>query len=100
MSTQLITVITTYFPSELAVIRNLLDNEGIYNVLQDELLLQTYPPAVGGAKLQVREEDVERTVQILKENGCLKDDDLQPTPFQIKLYRFLSRIPLVKNIYK
>ena len=100
MSTQLITVMTTYFPSELAVIRNVLDNEEIYNVVQDELMLQTYPPAVGGAKLQVCEKDVERAIQILKDNGYLKDEDFQPTSFQVKLYKLLSRIPLVKNIYK
>jgi len=103
MSTKLITVMTTLFPQELAIIRNVLDNEGIYNFVQDELTAQVasyYTHAVGGAKLQVREEDVERTVQILKENGYLKDEDLQPTSFQVKLYNFFSRIPLIRNIYK
>ena len=100
MSTQLITVMTTFFPSELGVVRNILDSEGIYSFLKDELGLQVYPPATGGAKLQVREEDVERTRQILTENGYLKEEDLQPSPFQIKLYNFFSRIPLLRNIYK
>lgn len=99
----LITIKTFNFAHESAIIRSRLEAEGIYCFVQDELTALVHPfhsQAIGGIKLQVREEDLEEAVRILKETGYLQEEDLQPSPFQVKLYKFLSRIPVIRNIYK
>lgn len=99
----LITIKTFTYPHELAIIRSRLESEGIYCFAQDELTAQVHPfnsNAIGGIKLQVREEDVERAISILKEGGYINEEDFQPSKFHIKLYNILSKIPLLKRIYK
>lgn len=99
---KLITVKTFTYSHELSIIRSKLESEGIYCFAQDELTTQVHPfssIAIGGVKLQVREEDVPRTIQILKENGYISERDLEPSKLQIKLYKVLSHIPFLKKIY-
>ena len=77
-----ITVLTFTFPHEVAIIRGRLESEGIFCFVQDELTIQVQPfysNAIGGVKLQVRESDLDRTIEILKETGYIKDEDLQPS---------------------
>ncbi|MDD6210814.1 MAG: DUF2007 domain-containing protein [Bacteroidales bacterium] len=100
---KLVTIKTFTYPHELAIIRSKLESEGIYCFAQDELTAQVHPfysNAIGGIKLQVREEDIEKAITILKENGDIKDQDLYPSGLQIKLYRLLSRLPFFRKIYK
>lgn len=88
-----ITVLTFTYPYEVAVIRGRLESEGIECFVQDELTVQVnpfYSNAIGGIKLQVRESDLERTIEILKETGYIKDEDLQPS----KVETFLHKIRL------
>jgi hypothetical protein len=69
-----ITIKTFTYPTEVAVLRSRLESEGIECFVQDELITQInpfYSNAVGGVKLQVRKEDVERAMEILKEGGYL-----------------------------
>jgi hypothetical protein len=99
----LVTIRTFTYPSELLIIRTKLESEGIYYFVKNELITQVHPylsTAVGGLELQVREEDVSRTLRIFKENNWIRDEDLQPSPFLVKLYHFFSRIPFLKSIYK
>ena len=99
MNNTLITVLTSSVTQDLAVPQSLLESEGIYTFVQDELISQIYAPAFG-AKLQVRKEDAGKAILILKEGGFIKEEDLEPTSVETKLYKFLSRIPFIKNIYK
>lgn len=99
-SNQLITVKVFNFAHELGLVRSFLESEGIACFAQDELTLQVYPlatNAIGGIKLQVMEKDAEQAVDLLKKGGYLTEEDLQPSPFQIKLYHFLSKIPFFKK---
>ena len=75
-----ITVLTATYGYEIAVIRGRLESEGITCFVKDELTVQVYPfysNAIGGVKLQVRESDLNRAVEILTETRYIKDEDLQ-----------------------
>jgi Zn finger protein HypA/HybF involved in hydrogenase expression len=75
-----ITVLTFTFASEVAIIRGRLESEGITCFVQDELTVQVnplYSNAIGGVKLQVKESDLNQAIEILKETGYIKGEDLQ-----------------------
>lgn len=75
-----VTVLTATFGYEIAIIRGKLESEGITCFVQDELTVQVnpfYSNAIGGVKLQVRESDLNQAIEILKETGYIKDDNLQ-----------------------
>jgi len=76
-----ITVLTATYTPELAVIRSRLESEGITCSTKDELTVQVQPfisNAIGGVKLQVKESDLNQTVEILKEAGYTNDSDFLP----------------------
>lgn len=57
------------FPSEYAVLRLLLEQEGIDHVFQNETMVSVLPfhsNAFGGIRLKVHELDIERATQIIK----------------------------------
>ncbi|HCC85715.1 MAG TPA: hypothetical protein DEQ06_03810 [Porphyromonadaceae bacterium] len=65
---QLITIKTYTYPHEVYVERGKLESEGIETFLKDETTVQVYnfySNAVGGIKLQVFSEDVNRALAIL-----------------------------------
>ena len=77
---KIVTVLTTTFGYEMAVIRGRLEAEGITCFVQDELTVQVnpfYSNAIGGVKLQVMERDWEQAMTILKETGYIENKDLQ-----------------------
>ena len=75
-----ITVLTFTFAHEVAIIRGRLESEGIPCFVKDELTVQIHPfysNAIGGVKLQVRESDLDQAVEVLKEMGYIKDEEIQ-----------------------
>jgi hypothetical protein len=67
----LVTIKTYIYPYSLAIVKSLLDEERIFYFVKDELTVQTnplYSNAVGGIKLQVRSEDTDRVISLLKES--------------------------------
>lgn len=96
-----ITVLTFTYSHELAVVRGRLESEGIVCNAQDEVTAQVnplYSNAIGGIKLQVKESDLERAVEILKESGYLHEGDLQPPLFITGLVKYIAQFPLLKNL--
>lgn len=66
----LVTLRTYTSQSELAIVRSLLDSEGIETFVLNENLIQVQPflsNAVGGIRLQVLEEDYDRANEVLTE---------------------------------
>lgn len=66
---QLVTIKTFTYPQEVYVIRGRLESEGIRTFLKDEMTVQVhnfYSNAIGGVKLQVLPEDVERALSIIE----------------------------------
>lgn len=69
MRDQLVTIKTYTYPHELYIERGKLESEGISTFLKDEITVQVYnfySNAVGGVKLQVFPDDVERALEILE----------------------------------
>ena len=67
MSNNLITIATFEYVSDLQVLKSKLESEGIKVVLKDENVLNSDPMishAIGGAKLQVFQEDSEKAIEI------------------------------------
>ena len=96
----LVTIITFTFPSELVIIRSRLESEGIECFVQNELTAQVQPfysNAIGGIKLQVKEEDVAKAIEILKEGGYLKDENLNTSKLPAILYKYTSMLPFLKK---
>lgn len=65
---RLVTIATFSQPAEAYVLKAKLETEGIWSFVADELTVTTYwlySNAIGGVKLQVREQDVERALDIL-----------------------------------
>ena len=83
-----ITILTGTFGYEVAVVRSKLESEGITCFVQNELTAQVLPHmsnAVGGVKLQVRESDLSRTLEILKETELpLVDEQAEDQEIELK----------------
>ena len=74
-------------PMELAVLQTRLESEDIECRILDELIVQVNPffsNAIGGVKLQVKESDIPRAIEILKVGGYIKDDNAQPSKNKMK----------------
>lgn len=75
---QLVTIKTFTYPHEAYVIRGRLESEGIQTFLKDEMTVQVYnfySNAIGGVKLQVFPEDVDRALSII--------DSVKETPREV-----------------
>lgn len=86
---------------EAHLVKSKLESEDIEVILRDELNIQVCsagPDAVGGVKLCVRENDLERAVQILKEGGFTKETIESESIFLIKLGQYTSKIPMISNL--
>ena len=98
---QIVTIRSFNYPVELAVIRGRLEAEGIDCFVQDELTIQAnpfYSHALGGVKLQVRQSDLRRAMEILEEGGYLKEADFLPTPLYTTLDNATFRIPFLRGM--
>ena len=75
-----ITIKTFTYPHEAEIVGGMLESEGIEYNIKDALTTQInplYSNALGGAKLQVRQSDVEAALAILKETGYLKNGEVR-----------------------
>ena len=69
-----ITVLAFTYPVEAHMAQGFLESEGIGTKLKDELTVQVnsfYSNAVGGVKLQVRENDYDEALMILQKGGYI-----------------------------
>ena len=85
MSDRLITIATFQQPVEAAMAQNFLDSEGIPSTLLDETTIATgwmLAGALGGIKLQVPAEHVERAEFLLARIHEGKDDDEELPPLE------------------
>ncbi len=88
-------------PSELLVLRTLLEAEEIECFVMDELTTQInplYSNAIGGVRLQVQQKDVAKAITVLKESGYLKDGDLKNSDTLQKLDKRTASIPFIKHL--
>lgn len=67
------TIKTVTYAHEAGPIRNILEANGIFCFLKDELTIQAYPfysNALGGVKVQVNESEADQAIEILKQHGA------------------------------
>ena len=91
---------TFTYSSELMVLRAQLEMEGIEVMVKDELTALVnpmYSNAVGGIKLQVRESDVPRAIEILKRVGYINEEELKTPEGMSTLDKIISKLPLPKS---
>jgi hypothetical protein len=96
-----ITIKTFTLPAEVAVIRTRLESEGIECFVMNEFTAQVNPlfsNAVGGVQLQVKEQDVENAMAILKEVGYYTEEEAKPSKTLMKLDKITLKIPLLKKM--
>ncbi|HRO43610.1 MAG TPA: DUF2007 domain-containing protein [Flavipsychrobacter sp.] len=74
----LVTIKSFTYAHEAAMARSVIESEDIFCFLKDELTIQAnpfYSNALGGVKLQVKEEDRVNAIRILKEYGYLDSEN-------------------------
>lgn len=100
MDNALITIKISNIPGELAVAKTYLESYDIFCYLKDELINQVHPFAMGGIKLQVKEEDAMRAIELLIEGGFAKKEDYEipeSTVRMVKLYEKVASFFKKKN---
>src|SRR4051794_23259584 len=98
---EFITVKTFYFPNDASILMAHLESEGIECRLKDGLTIQVnplYSNAIGGVKLQVRQTNFTRAVEILEESGYTRDEEAKPQPLYFILDEMTSVIPFVNKL--
>lgn len=77
----LITLISFSNSTDFELVKSYLESEGIECFGKDEITNRTYFSNVnGGAKLQVKEEQLDKAIQILTEKGYIKPEDFELSP--------------------
>lgn len=69
--------ISLMFPTQAHLVQGYLESEGIETVLKDEMTAQVnnlYSNAIGGVKILVRDEDLERSLQLLEKGGYITSE--------------------------
>jgi putative signal transducing protein len=97
---QYVTILSIPYPQQVYIIKGRLESEGIECFVKDELTVQTNPVwsyAVGGVKLQVKEEDVEAATKILEAEGYLNNQNAEVNPYK-KLESFADKLPFFKKV--
>ncbi len=96
---QFVTVAVFTLPHEYAVVRARMESEGILCFAKDESTVSAHPfysNLVGGIKLQVPSEDVERAREMLLEAGVISEYPQEPVTGEglrvdvAKLFRMAS----------
>ncbi len=75
----IVTISTYSYPLEAEIARGKLESEGIWAFVADDYMVTMnwlYSTAIGGVKLQVKESDAQRALQILNHNAPIIEDEL------------------------
>ncbi|MDL2256927.1 hypothetical protein LJC06_01820, partial [Bacteroidales bacterium OttesenSCG-928-I14] len=84
--------------ADVLPVRMRLDAESIEYWMLDELTAQVtaYAAAIGGIRLQIREKDTQKVIEILKEMGYVDENSGQASKTETKLQLITSKIPLLR----
>jgi len=92
MTNDLVTIKTSNIPGELSVAKTYLESNDIFCYLKDELINQVHPFAMGGIKLQVKEDDAVRAVELLIEGGFAKKEDYEIPESTLRMVKIYEKI--------
>ena len=93
-----ITILTFNFPTEAHLAKSKLESEGIEVLIRDELMAQIYnfnSPAIGGVKLEIREEDLERAMEVLKDTDYLGEPSKTENKYLELFDSYTAKLPLI-----
>ena len=96
----LVTILSAQYPQQAYIIKAHLESEGIECFIKDELTVQTnplYSNAIGGIKLQVKEEDIPEATKILRSEGYLTERESNENPYE-EIKWLADKIPFFKNV--
>jgi hypothetical protein len=96
-----VTVASFNYAHQAELLKGRIESEGITCNLKDELTATAnpfYSNAIGGVKVQVRQDDVEKTIPILKELGYTIDNDENYNVEVKRIVKFTERIPFIKKL--
>ncbi len=97
----LITVISFTYPHEAHLAKGKLQSEGVEVFIKDEMTAHVnnfYSNAIGGVKLQVRDDDVDTAHRILLESGYIQKLNQKPNKLLNKLDKWTSNWPLIGTL--
>jgi hypothetical protein len=95
-----VTIAKFAYPHEAALLKGRLESDGILSNIKDEHTIAAnpmYSPALGGVKVQVRENDVKLVIPIMRELGYEIDDEGYYATQVKKLIRFTHKIPIINK---
>ena len=104
-TSNLVTVIKFVYPHDVGIPRSLLESEGIDCFVCDEFTVGVnpfYSNAIGGIRLQVKENDARRATELLTEGGFINEKDLQEKtteqkPFDGTTCPYCGSLEIVKD---
>lgn len=88
----LVTLMSSEIPTEIAIAKTYLDNNGVFCFLKDELVAYVHPMALGGVKLQVYEDDAIHAAELLIEGGFAKKEDFEIPESTLRMVRIYEKI--------
>ncbi len=96
-----ITIQTYTYPHELAIVRSLLESEGIVTMVLNDIIAQVNPTynVGGGIKLQVRQEDYQKALDILHEKKFIQLPQAKAGVVENVTYRRAVTTPGSKAYY-
>jgi hypothetical protein len=86
---------------QLAIVKGLLESEGIECFVVDEYTTQVNPlfsNAIGGIKLQVDVNDFPRAKEILENHGHLFESEIQPSKWLVIFDKLSSQVPIINKV--
>lgn len=92
---EFITVKISLYPADLAIAKTYLEDNDVFCFIKDEFITQVHPfysNAVGGAKLQVPEEDAEKAIHLLIDGGFTKKEDYEQPIYSKHLIKFVDKL--------
>jgi len=95
------TVAIFTYPSEMAIARSFLESNNIECFVKDELTIQVhnfYSNAIGGIKMQVKQQDFKKARHLLLQRGFIKDENVDHNGLLPKLDALTSKIPLIGSL--
>lgn len=99
---RMITAISFNFPSKAYLANAYLNANGMETLLKDEMTVQTKnfnSMAVGGIKIQVKEEDYEQAYSLLIEGGYIVEEAKRVnSPLVNRFDRLTATIPVIQKL--
>lgn len=100
MMNNFVTLLTFTLPHEAYPVKALLESQGIEVFIRDEITAQVnnfISNAIGGVKLDVREEDYKQAMEVVRKAGYITEPDDKPASL-MKLESWMTKVPFIGKL--